>query len=438
MGNRKLKKTASKISKKIVPLNVTLIAPMLLRISVLMSPFAFLLIFFLPSYFPFTAGRIMVFSGSDGNCVAGEPTFGNHCFGDYGVPLNFIQDSENPWSIGSPLAQFPPLNMILMSLFAFISNSINNASSLTLYLTTILISVLYPIAHASRKLVKAEQRIYILFLGLLTMPLITAIDRGNNLVWSIPFVYLAILSIVGNRHDHAIVFLSLAMAIRPQNAIFLLLFLMSRHYVSILKTCVLTIIIYLLGFAIYLKHLDFEVLVIYLNAIIQYGSGIPGTWPPNISLARGIKVVLDWLSVETDDTVTILIANVIIFCALTCIIFLKGNLKITSGAILLIPIVFLAAPMTWYYYGTFLVIAVAVIIDKNLSIEDLFVQKNLSYLFVGGILMTNSVLLLPMLEDYNNLVQYLVPVYWLFFYISFITQSLLSTIKVRRNRNASK
>jgi hypothetical protein len=131
---KKLEKNSLKNSNKKSLSTPRPVALIILNISVLVAPIAFLLVFFLPSYFPFTAGTVMVFSGSDGNCVVEGVALGSHCFGDYGVPINFIQNSSNPWSADSSLAQVPPLNMLLLSFFAFMSNSLNPAFALTLFL----------------------------------------------------------------------------------------------------------------------------------------------------------------------------------------------------------------------------------------------------------------------------------------------------------------
>jgi hypothetical protein len=94
--------------------------------------------------------------------------------------------------------------------------------------------------------------------------------------------------------------------------------------------------------------------------------------------------------------------------------------------------------MTWYYYGAFLSIAFAIIIKERVHVDELFHQQNLTHTYLGGLIITNSVLFLPILNDYNNIIQYLVPVYWLVFYISFVSQSLPSILRFRLRRNVAK
>jgi hypothetical protein len=154
-------------------------------------------------------------------------------------------------------------------------------------------------------------------------------------------------------------------------------------------------------------------------------------------LARGLKVSLEWFSVELKDDVIILISTSIIMCVLLCIYFLKEPLRIRNAVFLLIPLVFLLAPMTWYYYGSFLVVAIALLIKERLKINDLFRQQNLTYTYLGGLIITNSVLFLPVLTDYNNIIQYVVPVYWCIFYVSFTVQNLAVMIKSGLRNNAS-
>lgn len=380
----------------------------------------------------------MIFSPADGNCVSGASGFGNHCFGDYGATINLIREVSNPWFEGSALGHYPPINVILFRFFSDIQTTFSHTFALSLYLLTLLLSGLFPIWRASRKYDSQQRQSYIIFLGVLALPLLAAIDRGNPAVWAIPFLYLAVTRLLEGRLNSSIVFLGIAIAIRPQLVIFLILFLLSRKYLAFLKTITLAVILYILSFSIYLLSFDFKTLVIYFQNTRQYGSGIPGMWPPNLSLARGLKVFLEWFSIEANDNRIILISIFLIVCVLFCLFFLREPFRVRNSIILLIPLIFLSAPMTWYYYGAFLSIALAILIKERVHVDELFHQQNLTHTYLGGLIITNSVLFLPILNDYNNISQYLVPVYWLVFYISFVGQSLPSILRFGLRRNVAK
>jgi hypothetical protein len=436
-SNRKLKQknTYATVIKSREPQHT--IASRLLNITTMLTPIAFLCVFFLPNYFSISAMNKMIFSPADGNCVSGTSGFGNHCFGDYGATINLIRGFTNPWFEGSALGHYPPLNLILLRFFSDLELIFSHSWILPLYLITIIGSGLFPIWSASRKYEMHQRQGFILFLGLLALPLLAAVDRGNPAVWAIPTLYLAVTHILDGKTNRAVIFLSISIALRPQLIIFLLLFLMSKKYVASIKTLALTSAIYILSFVTYLASFDFKTLIVYLQATRNYGSGIPGIWPPNLSLARGIKVFLEWFSVKSTDSITILISVSLIFCALICIYFSTGTSRIRNGIFLLIPIVFLSAPMTWYYYGSFLLIVIALMIKERLQVSELFEQKNLTYTYLGGLIITNSVLFFPVLSDYNNLVQYLVPVYWATFYISFFVQSITIFVRAGLRLNAA-
>lgn len=372
----------------------------------------------------------MIFSSADGNCVSGTLPFGNHCFGDYGTTINLLRVTDNPWFEGSPLGQYPPLNLIIFRFFSDLEQYVGNNFTLSFYLLTILLSGLFPLWSASRASKSDQRRKYILFLGLLSLPLLAAIDRGNNAVWAIPSFYLAVSNFLRGETNKSIIFLSVAIAFRPQLVFFLLLFLLTKKYIALIKICALTGLIYVLSFTIYLLNFDLKTMINYIQATKNYGSGIPGTWPPNLSLARGMKVFLEWFSVELQDSILILSSSLLIISTLVCVFFLKDPYRLRNAVFLLTPIVFLSAPMTWYYYGSFLVVVVALLVKERVKMNELFQSQNQTYTYLGGIVITNSILFLPILEDNNNLIQYLVPVYWMMFYISFISQSIFSFVKI--------
>lgn len=415
-----------------------MISSKLLNITIISAPVAFLSVFFLPNYFSISAGNKMIFSPADGNCVSEASGFGNHCFGDYGATINLIREVSNPWFEGSALGHYPPLNVILFRFFSDIQTTFSHTLALSLYLLTLLLSGLFPIWSASRKYDFQQRQSYLIFLGVLALPLLAAIDRGNAAVWAIPFLYLAVARLLEGRLNSSIVFLGIAIAIRPQLIIFLILYLLSREYIAILKTVALAATIYVLSFSIYLLSFDFKTFMIYIQNTRQYGSGVPGMWPPNLSLARGLKVTLEWFSVEAKDSTIILISTSLIICVFLCLYFLKEPFRVRNSVFLLIPLIFLLAPMTWYYYGSFLSIAFALLIKERVYFDELFDQQNLTYTYLGGLIITNSVLFIPILSDYNNIIQYLVPVYWLFFYISFVCQNFLSILRFGLRRNVGK
>ncbi len=437
VSNRKLQQSRSSNSTSRLQAPTPTISTGLLNLTVIITPIAFLSVFFLPNYFSISAGNKMIFSPADGNCVLNTSGFGSHCFGDYGATINLIREIANPWFAGSVLGHYPPLNLIIYRFFSDLQPVLSHTLTLSLYLVTILLSGLYPIWSASRKYLLHERQSNILFLGLLALPLLAALDRGNNAVWAIPFLYLAITNLLEGKINRSIIFFSISIALRPQLVIFLILYLLSRRYLAFVKTFALVVSIYILSFTTYLLSFNFKTIVTHIQATRDFGSGVPGTWPPNLSLARGLKVSLEWFSVELKDDVIILISTSIIMCVLLCIYFLKEPLRIRNAVFLLIPLVFLLAPMTWYYYGSFLVVAIALLIKERLKINDLFRQQNLTYTYLGGLIITNSVLFLPVLTDYNNIIQYVVPVYWCIFYVSFTVQNLAVMIKSGLRNNAS-
>jgi len=372
----------------------------------------------------------MIFSAADGNCVKDSNAFGNHCFGDYGFLVNMIQPGLNPWSLDSGLGHYPPFTLLLTKVFSGFEVNLGHSVSLSFYLMTILLCGLFPIWHASRRLDVRQKTDNLVFLGLLTLPFLAAMDRGNNAIWAVPILYLALTNILRGNENQSVIFLSIAIALRPQLIFFILLLLCSKKFLTALKTIIVTTGIYVLSFTLYLKEINIQTYKNFIIAIRGYGSGIPEDWPPNLSLARGLKVITNWFSIEAADATIIVVSTAIIILVLFFICLTREPLKVRSASFLLIPLIFLAAPMTWFYYGTFLIIVTALMIKENVMMGDLFKNRSLTYGYVAGVFVTNTVLFIPVLNDHNNLIQYLVPVYWLVFYCYFIVQNLVYFVKV--------
>jgi hypothetical protein len=275
--------------------------------------------------------------------------------------------------------------------------------------------------HAT-KLLKPAERIQIIgMLTIATTPFLNVLDRGNNVVWAIPFLYLGLINM---NNTVSIAYLSIAIALRPQLVIFLLLILISGKFKKIFAVVSFTSVIYLLSFALKLERNILRGLVDFFGALKGQAAGIPENWPPNLSMARGIKTILETLNIPIDDSAIIKISIFIIFCIFVKIIVISKDANRSILSINIIPLIFLIPPMTWYYYGAFLIVAIAMIIKENLTIEDLgFGRRSIGLLFVIAIWLTFTPMYIPIGVDFNNLIQMLVPICWTLYYITFLTSS---------------
>jgi hypothetical protein len=379
-----------------------------------------ILLFFYPSYFPVIIAEKMIFSGADGNCISETVHFGRHCFGDYGSLILLMDQVPDPWESYNPLIVVTPLVLIISKFFIFLNTLPSPGIVLGLYIVILIICVTFPVLRATQGFRIAERFKTVTYLTLMTLPVFAVIDRGNNAVWSIPFVYLGITSGFEKKYNKAAIYMALAIAIRPQLVILLILFLATKNFRVILNTLMASFLIYFLSFSMYLQKLSLQPFFNYADGLRQYGGGIPGTWPPNLSLARGMKIALGWIGLFPEDGTIITISYVFIVCIITLIIVEQKKNGMIVSALLLIPLIFLIAPMTWAYYGAFLQVSFALIIKYKIASSNIQYSDFFCKLFILAIFATSTLLYVPLLNDYNNLVQFCVPIMWLTFYSYFL------------------
>jgi hypothetical protein len=139
-------------------------------------------------------------------------------------------------------------------------------------------------------------------------------------------------------------------------------------------------------------------------------------------MARGLKTIFELINFQILDTTIIRISLLIIFTLLIKIILKSNQFKTSVIAINLVPLIFLIPPMTWYYYGTFLIIIVAIMIRDNLAIDEIsFGNRTAGIVLLTSIWLTFTPLYIPIGNDFANLVQIIVPIMWTLYYIYIIS-----------------
>jgi hypothetical protein len=426
MGNKKINSSnagkKNRTQKHAMELNFETDSPAankILKAQILTLPLSLIITVLIPSYFPILIARQLVFYGADSNCVTNGAAFGNHCFGDFGALINGLKLDGKLWiDLGTP---YPPFNLMLMDFFNILTSLPSPGILLTFYITTLIVSMSLPIWWATARLGILKRILITSIFSISTIPGIATIDRGNNLVWSLPFLYKGLIEISQGNFRRSIPFMALAISLRPQLAIFAILYLLARQMQSLLKLIFATMTIYLVSF-MYFSGFDIRQTVIkYTEGVLSYGSGIPATWPPNLGLARGLKSIFEMANWNVPDDQTIMIGNFILLLVLVKIVLLNRRDKVEETIFILIPIIFLVSAMTWAYYGVYLFVGIAVMIhfkSSNFRIGSGNRSLGNAYLICTGI--TLSPLFLPFRLNYENFTQYLVPISWTLFYLAFI------------------
>ncbi len=145
--------------------------------------------FLLYTYKGISFTELLSFKVLDGWCTLPEEGIGNHCFGDFGFP-RAVEYNSKLFNESSLHLANTPLTMLFFILLKKLSYNLG----LLMYLATMILAVIYPIWKATKGkdlFVKFSSSI---FLGLLSMGSISAIDRGNFIVSIIPLSYLFLTS----------------------------------------------------------------------------------------------------------------------------------------------------------------------------------------------------------------------------------------------------
>ena len=217
-------------------------------------------------------------------------------------------------------------------------------------------------------------------------------------------------------------YIAISIALRPQLCIFLILLLFSRKHKQFFQATLLATTFYLISFVLKLGRDAPKGILDFLKALQGQAAGIPENWPPNLSMARGLKTIFELVNFQILDTTIIRISLLIIITLLIKILLKSNQFKTSVLAINLVPLIFLIPPMTWYYYGSFLIIIVAIMIRDNLAIDEIsFGNKTAGTLLLTSIWLTFTPLYIPIGSDFTNLVQVIVPIMWTLYYIYIIS-----------------
>jgi len=163
-----------------------------------------------------------------------DSAVGIHHFGDYLLP-HYWTRSGNPW-LDNPTVTYPPLAIEVFRLFSVFPYKVG----LILYQLTMTVCMVFPIFHSLRKLGTSHLVFGVGILGLLSGPVVNALDRGNIFGLLPIMYYFAAISIIRRSWLKASMFIAIAASIKYVPIALSILLLAQRKYVWFLFTCLLT------------------------------------------------------------------------------------------------------------------------------------------------------------------------------------------------------
>jgi hypothetical protein len=192
------------------------------------------------SYWQIPVTELLSFRVDDGWCDPSVSGFGQHCFGDYQVPLNNIQ-SGNFWELNA----YPPFALLPFFIAKFLTVYFSDQLVLALYLFLLLFSMLSAAIYVIIKgRYKSTYVVALLVIGVAAHPIVMALDRGSSVGFVVPA--LLFFAVFIKDDSPAVIFpAALAVAWRPQYALLLLIFVGLGRIRRMILTVALTTFIYM-------------------------------------------------------------------------------------------------------------------------------------------------------------------------------------------------
>lgn len=361
----------------------------------------------------------MSFYSSDAHCIEPMPLFGNHCFGDFGYQIEMVRAGKESW--GPPFFNnYPPLNSIVFLVLSFLVAQLGATTVVLLYSFVSIVCIVFPVWDASRKLT-IQNRLLLLFVGVFaTIPILNVIDRGNNVAWLVPVIYF-ISKYINTSHRYIIIFLCvLAISLRPQAAILLVILLTLRKFRETISIVFLSLVFNSVLFVIWDYKAVFANIRNMISSTISYGSGIPGDWPPNVSMGRGILNIMNIFHLNLTSTQI----QFLVYAVCTGIIikmFLHKEIEIDQKLQIIIPLMFLVPAMTWWYY----LVLLYPMLSIHTSSESTLVSVGLGSKKIGAFYLlvfcaSMVPIYFPVTNNYTNLIQSLTPSLWFIQYLLYL------------------
>jgi hypothetical protein len=251
----------------------------------------------LNSYFSLTNTETLILRANDGWCNSPTEGIGIHCFGDFSAALKL--NFATPWTF-NPVA-YPPLSLAYFRPFAFLLAKYPNQNiTLLFHLALMVGALLFPATHLyfTNRVKSKFLALGIGFLCLSSAPGLMALDRGNNQIFILPFLYLFYISIMAGKNSNAVVYGILMTMWRPQMALLGVIFLVIRDWKSVWKWALGSVAGTLLAFGLFPWSDYFVNLKAWFANMFGYQTvqSLPAFAPTNWSFANFVAMLGSFFS----------------------------------------------------------------------------------------------------------------------------------------------
>lgn len=321
------------------------------------------------SYFGINVPGSISFPGNDGWCQQSAQGFGVHCWGDYGA-IQFHSVSDPPLG---PEIVYPVSTRIGRIPFWIVGSMGGYRVGLAMFILISTLFMLFPALWAVRDLPLSLKPLFISLACVVTAPFLIMIDRGNMLALAAPALLVYLIGLVRAKPWLATSAIVLASSVKPQFAILALALVALRLWLPAMVAGLGSIAVTILPFFIFFHSQGVNLLETWITQSVAWSGSQPlgVDWPTNISLPRvvskvsrglgrmGSHIGIEFAGFGDGASVKLFIGSAI---AVVVVLLFRGSRlhPLLLGTVFLV-LACLASPISYAYYGFFLIPLLAVI-----------------------------------------------------------------------------
>ena len=362
--------------------------------------------------------------GSVVNVVVGDRLFGVHTFGDYLLAYDY-STSGNPW-INSISASnnYPPVAMGIFWVLSLVPYKFG----LFLYLLIAFTSLLFPIVNELRRHKAFTEYGFLLVPSILSVGVITSMDRGNYVALLITPTYLFFRMIKEEKWGKSTLLLALLISLKVYPVLLLFLYLRKGQFLRIFQVIAYGAAGSLLVTSLFPGNLMINVKAI-VNGIRGYHSiGPIGLDPGNTSLFGALSRLLakfPGLNTEYQFITSHMWWVGIFYLFLVVVTLGVGTVPNDISLYLLVSTLWTVAPLSFHYATSFLLVPLALSIGRSEPRSSPFLYSLTTF----SILATLLPIVVPIAHGNENVMRSISTFSWLVLAIASFSISIHNYLK---------
>jgi hypothetical protein len=302
------------------------------------------------------------FISADGWCDPVSQGLGSHCWGDYYYPIFLVFSQPNPWlEHGNPY----PAASLIPFMITHILGSITGIThaGLVIFLGTMVLLIGWSVWAGTKGLELEPRLILFTTLTFFSPPLISALDRGNNVGFIVPLLVWLYWSLRNKSENQGMLAIVLLTLIKPHFAVLLFIYLLRGQIAPLIKAVLLGGTIHVLGFLVVAGDRFPINIYDWLARLVSYQdyTSVQNGWPQNISFAQALYSFISFFPGQDSSSPILaflddfqgLIGPIVLLSVIAIITIFRQNLKDVQVAIILTSLVAMTSSTSWYYYAIF-------------------------------------------------------------------------------------